>query len=337
MLPHGHLARPGPLHSLFGLGTYSYQKENQELASRIDHIYALAPNSCTFRLKSLNRNPKSTSEMNWRSSSTLTFRPLVTLTCSFQPAGSQPGDFPATIFADCRKTWTVNSCPWYYITIIYLWRKWVTVFLLWWYNEVCGASEVGFLGFGDLYILGGLKGGVRSRNTRGRVLRVGKHVGSWLLVSENYSSRKGGQRTRDSLRCDLCFGNGMREWETLQCTRRITRSGHPSRHERLGLSIAEIQAIYWRNGQLDRSHYTCSADNALQHPRILGWEAVRFWWSGREHERESIFKRTRVWCCVECVVHGVVPQNDVSKGSPFVLRGPCLAPIKWVRNWWFFL
>lgn len=151
MLPHGHLARPGPLHSLFGLGTYSYQKENQELASRIDHIYALAPNSCTFRLKSLNRNPKSTSEMNWRSSSTLTFRPLVTLTCSFQPAGSQPGDFPATIFADCRKTWTVNSCPWYYITIIYLWRKWVTVFLLWWYNEVCGASEVGFLGFGDLY------------------------------------------------------------------------------------------------------------------------------------------------------------------------------------------
>lgn len=206
------------------LGLTPIKKKIKNLLQEIDHIYALAPNSCTFRLKSLNRNPKSTSEMNWRSSSTLTFRPLVTLTCSFQPAGSQPGDFPATIFesicrfrqsiAGKRGRWTLVCCSTIYITIISL-KKMGDRFLLWWYNEVCWASEVGFLGFGDLYIVGGLKGGVPGRNTRVRVVRVGKHVGSWLLVSENYSSKKGGQRTRDSLRCDLCFGNGMREWETL--------------------------------------------------------------------------------------------------------------------------
>lgn len=127
----------------------------------------------------------------------------------------------------------------------------------------------------------------------------------------------------------------MREWETLQCISHIICFGHPSRHERFGLSIAEIQVIYCRNGQPNRPYYTCSVESALQHPWIPGWEAVRFWWSGGEHERKSIFKRTRVWCCVECVVHDV-PQNDVSKGSPFVLQGPCLVPIKWVRNWWFF-
>lgn len=184
------------------LGLTPIKKKIKNLLQEIDHIYALAPNSCTFRLKSLNRNPKSTSEMNWRSSSTLTFRPLVTLTCSFQPSGSQPGDFPATIFesicrfrrsiAGKRGRWTLVCGSTIYITIISL-KKMGDRFLLWWYNEVCWASEVGFLGFIYSWRVEGW--GPQQKHTCSccassetrRILTI-------TVVSENYSSKKGGQK-----------------------------------------------------------------------------------------------------------------------------------------------